>query len=85
MGPYHLLWTQLTILSLIGLTIVPFEISPLISNDETLLNGLKYNFKKGAENFLLVESAIWDFFVESVILDFGIRNTAQGIWNPTMD
>ena len=85
MGPYHLLWTQLTILSLIGLTIVPFEISPLISNDETLLNGLKYNFKKGAENFLLVESAIWDFFVESVILDFGIRNAAQGIWNPTMD
>ena len=33
------------------ITIVPFEISPLISNDETLLNGLKYNSKKGAGNF----------------------------------
>ena len=32
---------------------------------------------------MLVESGIWKFFVESVILDFGIRNTAQEIWNPT--
>ena len=31
---------------------------------------------------MLVEFGIWKFFVESVILDFGIRNTAQGIWNP---
>ena len=45
----------------------------------------KIQFKKGGGKFLLVESGIWEFFVESVILVFGIRNTAQGIWNPSMD
>ena len=36
------------------------------------------------KKFLLVESRIWEnLLVESEILDFGIRNTAQGIRNPT--
>ena len=59
--------------------------SQLISNDETLLNGLKYNSKKGAGNFCWWNPESENFFVESVILVFGIRNTAQGIWNSSTD